>query len=349
MERFIKEFIRNVIDGKNFDFERCPDIFEYLIANSLEGIFHHIMRNRIDKELREKLEKRISFLIMRDTIQRKFLKEISMKMKRKKVRFLILKGPTIADELYPPLTRFYEDIDILVHEDDYNSARECILKSGFVPYVGRDGFVFTPAFKEEILVHKDMDYLQVDLHRSLFSKYRFNMDFEEIWASSMEFEIDGVILRKMEPQKEFSYLLLHSAAHFYKLRGINILDISLHYRKFNHNLNEVLEEMKRGENHYAGYYMLKFLIKNGFIIADEREIEGVKPPLLSRMLMNFLTSNEKLNYLRFERLPFLVRAGTVLASTQGFFNKTMFVYHYLRRRGDAIFGKFRTRQSKIRV
>jgi len=349
VENFIKEFIRAVLNGKSFNFKPSPGIFEHLVSNSLEGIFYHVMGKMIDKELREKLENRLSFLIMRDTIQRTFLKEISLKMKKKNLRFIILKGSTLADELYPPLTRFCEDLDIFVHEDDYNSAKDCILKSGFIPYVGRDGFVFTPSFKEEILIHKDMDFLQIDLHRALFSKYRFNMNFEMVWSSSRELAIDEVKIRKMEPKKEFIYLLLHSAAHFYKLRGINILDLSLHHRKFNHNLSEVLEEMKSEKNHYAGYYMLKFLIKNGFIIADEREIERIKPPLLSRTLMNFFTSTERIEYLKFEKLPFLVRAGTVLASTPGFFNKTMFVYHYLRRRGDAIFEKFRTRKNKIRV
>lgn len=346
MERFTEELLRALLERRNSDVERSPDIFEYLVSNSLEGIFYHLMGNRIDRELKKRLQKRLSFLIMRDTVQRNFLKKISLHMKRKKLRFLILKGPAIADELYPPLTRFYEDIDILLHEEDYNRARDVILKSGFVPFVGRNGFVFTPAFKEEILVHKEIDYLQVDLHRALFSKYRFNMDFEEVWASSREFEIDGVIIRKMEPGKEFIYLLLHSAAHFYKLRGINIIDISLHYRKFKHNIKEILEEMKRRKNHYAGYYMLKFLIKNGFIIADEREIDHMEPPLFSRILMNLLTSPDRTDYLRFERLPFLVRAGTVLASTPGFFNKTMFVYHYLRRRGDAIIKRFRSRWNK---
>jgi hypothetical protein len=347
VKSFLKEFLIRILDKRNLEGSR--KIFEYLVSNSLEGIFLYIMGERMDRELKENLQKRLSFLIMRDTVQRNFLREISLKMKRKGLRFLILKGPAIADELYPPLTRFYEDIDILVHEEDYNSARDLILRSGFMPFVGRDGFVFTPAFKEEIFIHEEMDYLQIDLHRALFSKYRFNMDFEEVWSSSREFEISGIMLRKMNPLKEFIYLLLHSAAHFYKLRGINILDISLHHRKFRHDIGEVLDEMRRKKNHYAGYYMLKFLIKNGFIIADEREIERIKPSPFSRILMSLLTSFDRIEYLRFERLPFLVRAGTVLASTPGVFNKSMFIYHYLRRRGDAIVERFRARGNKDQI
>lgn len=334
---FIGEFLKAIIDGRDFEFKGTPEIFETLVSHSLEGIFYHFGKNKVSKELSGLLSNRLSFLIARDTLQRRFLKEISMKMKKRKLRFLVIKGPAIADLLYPSLMRFYEDIDILVHEEDYLSAKECVLKSGFLPYVGRDGFFFTPAFKEEILIHRNKDYLQIDLHRALFSKYRFNMDFDNIWSSSVEFIIDGVEVRKMDPFTEFIYLLLHSAAHFYRLKGINILDIALHFRKFNHDIKEVLKEMKNDKNHYGGYYILKFLIKNGYISFDENELEDIKPSLFSEILMKFFTSTERVNYLRFEKLPFLVRAGTVLASIPGFFNKTMFVYHYLRRRTDAFF------------
>ncbi len=343
----MKEFLKSLIDESSFELEPSPAIFDSLLFHSLEGIFYYFMKNKIDEDLRNKLEKRLSFLIARDTIQRKILKEVALKVKKKKLRFLILKGPSIADELYPPLTRFCEDIDILVHRDDYNSLRECILKIGFVPYSGKDGFVFTPAFKEEILVHQKMDYIQIDLHRALFSEYRFRMDFEDLWNSSKPFNMDGIELKKMEPFREFIYLILHSAAHFYKMKGINILDMALHYKKYNHNLKQVLEEMKRKNNHYGGYYVLKFLMKNGFIPVDESELEAVRPDFFSKSLMNFLISTEKITYLRFEKLPFFVRAGTVLASIPGFFDKAMFTFYYLRRRTDAVFKKFKSRWNKV--
>lgn len=343
--RNLKEILQAILERKSLPDEGV--LYEELLNNGLEGVFYNLYGKQIkNTPLGKRLEERISFLMARDIHQRKILAEIASALKEKNTEFLLLKGAVLADTLYPPGTRFFEDIDIFVDEKNYERAKNRILNYGFREYVGRNGFIFTPLFKSEILIHRKYDYIQIDLHRSLFSKYWFQMDFDEVYRSSLPFFVDGVEVRKMEPLTEFVYLLLHGAAqHFYRLKGIQILDISLHFRKFQHDMEKVVNKLMKGENHYGGYYILDLLIRNDFIKVKKCEIERIKPDFLSRSLMKLVLSISR------ENIPqsFFLRAGSVMASLPGISRKGLFIYHYIKRRIDAFLKKSRSRSTLGRI
>jgi hypothetical protein len=123
---------------------------------------------------------------------------------------LPLKGPVLADQLYPePLLRFATDLDLLVPPDDHARA-ERVLEAG--------GYRRLPAEEQGADYHTRFGpgdgrpgRVVVELHHDLGEPHASRPDVRGIWATASEQSWRGHAIRAMAPADLLVYLCFHAA------------------------------------------------------------------------------------------------------------------------------------------
>lgn len=121
-----------------------------------------------------------------------------------RIRAIPYKGPMIATSAYGDLSlRQFGDLDVLVHQRDYDRARECLESQGFR---------LVKEFNWESSYADPSDQVVVDLHRSLNPElFEFGVDFERLWDRRAPIRIGGRDLRSPSPEDMLSILCIQAA------------------------------------------------------------------------------------------------------------------------------------------
>jgi hypothetical protein len=136
------------------------------------------------------------------------LARLLARLEARAIRAIPVKGPTLAVAVYGGLgRRAFADIDLLVHEDDYASARALLSSDGCrVSY---------EADWETHLVAPDGAYF-VDLHRRAFPTWMcVALPFDGLWARRAHVAVGGARVPHLAPDD----LLLLLAGHVAKDAG----------------------------------------------------------------------------------------------------------------------------------
>lgn len=335
MDEKVAQVIRAFLNDEKVKWDYSDEsMISLALNNGLVGILPHLWKPR-SRRGRKTLEKLINAFIARDAIQRDVMSEVFEKFNSEGIEYLLIKGWTISDVLYPPLTRFSDDIDILVRKTDYERAKAILYKCGFGDYQSRDGFRFTPLFKEEIMRHNEHP-VEIDLHRELFSRGRFDYNLDDIFIRSVKFKFNGVPIKKMCPEDEMWYLVLHISSHFYRPKGINFLDIALHNVHYKVQMKRIVERFLRERNKEGAYFTFYILRKYDLMDIEEEILEKLRPSSPIRFITAWVIDNEKFVSHMSE---FLYRSFIVWNTTSGIDRKLKFVLNYIIRRCDAYIKK----------
>lgn len=158
--------------------------------------------NFISAQAADKLERSYKASVVRELNQQTQLDLIRKDFKNNKIKFMILKGSHLK-RLYPMSEmRFMVDMDILVHKEDIERAKEIILSYGleFKMNNGKD------------LVFIKEPFLTIELHNSLFiesnPKYGYFTDVWDRAEQSDEYEY------KMSDNDLYVYTLAHLLEHY---------------------------------------------------------------------------------------------------------------------------------------
>jgi hypothetical protein len=124
---------------------------------------------------------------------------------RSGVAVLPLKGPVLADYLYPaPLLRTSGDLDVLVRGDDHARAVRLVEALGYRPRpVEEQGADYHTIFTNDVA--------DVELHHDIGERHVSRMDVEEIWASATAAQWRGHPIVAMAPPDQLVYLAFHAA------------------------------------------------------------------------------------------------------------------------------------------
>lgn len=140
---------------------------------------------------------------------------ISRLLEAEKVRFASFKGPTLSILLYQDVARReYNDLDVVVHEDDVKKTEEALTKRG---YRARHG---DAAYRQAFVAYHgqyifDSEHALLDLHWRPSSRgVPFPLTFDEIWDSLDAVPFGGVKI----PTLSADHLGLFLAGHGTKER-----------------------------------------------------------------------------------------------------------------------------------
>jgi len=199
--------------------------------------------------------------------------------------------------------------------------------------------MFTPLFKEEILIKRE--YL-IDLHTKLYSEERFYQDIERIFKEKNIVMIDNTPVPVMSIENNLTHLLLHSAAHFFRTRLINHLDIALFVECFHEKIDweNLGSKIRNDGNHIASFFPVMFAIKNFGIKIPEGFIKSTKPDYITIRYYSFFLDNKNPYLLKKNPGRWYKRAILTLPAIYGIKRKFKFIFWYIIRRGSAFVKKY---------
>lgn len=162
------------------------------------------------------------------------LSEILPLFQSEGISAIVMKGAAFAHSLYPdPALRYSDDIDILIHPDDFFRACTVLKRSGYSPEDHL--FSFDPANQTHIELgfsHCDprKRYIPLELHRDLHYCLRYNSraEIEGLFDRAVGMEGPGFSFESFDPVEALIHVCLHWTLHHpHMFRLIWVYDVLL--------------------------------------------------------------------------------------------------------------------------
>lgn len=130
---------------------------------------------------------------------------------------LAFKGPVLAAAAYGNLAlRQFGDLDILVREKDFYTAKALFLSQGFQPWKSLTPLEESRHFRREhaYTLVRSHDGLRLDLHwRMTQERYAFGLDIESLWGRLRRMPFCGREVLGLSPEDLLMILCLHGSKH----------------------------------------------------------------------------------------------------------------------------------------
>lgn len=141
------------------------------------------------------------------------------------IRALSLKGPILAMELYGnPALRYSRDLDLLVHEDDLETACERLESLGYTEEItvrNKTHLRRRKLEKNDEEMHRvyTKDDICIELHWRL--SFRVDESFDDLWEHSRTKVLLGQEIHYLGEDDNIAYLITHAAGHgYHRLRWL---------------------------------------------------------------------------------------------------------------------------------
>ncbi len=164
------------------------------------------------------------------------------------IDLVVLKGTASAHLLYPdPAMRVFADNDLLFRTEQFDRALQILQGMGYVRPVAPPRPDFDRRFAKGATL-KGPEGDEVDTHRNLvFGTFGFRIDLDELFDSSVTFELGGRRLRALGPETRFLHACYHAALGDPDPRYSSIRDIAQMLAYSPLDTQRVLELARRWE------------------------------------------------------------------------------------------------------
>jgi len=136
---------------------------------------------------------------------------------------LAFKGPVLAAAAYGNLAlRQFGDLDILVREKDFYTAKALFLSKGFQPWKSLTPVEEARHFRREhaYTLVRSHDGMRLDLHwRMTQERYAFGLDIESLWGQLRRIPFCGREVLGLSPEDLLVILCLHGSKHCWERLG----------------------------------------------------------------------------------------------------------------------------------
>ena len=139
---------------------------------------------------------------------------------RHEVQAIPFKGPVLAIQLYSdPAARYYDDLDILVREGQFDQALAVLHARGYEPSAELRRLPLQRLLRLEGQCHLVRDADRVEVHFALGSfGFPIPLDFDTLWSRLESVRLGGRIVRTMSRDDLALYLAAHGAKHAWERR-----------------------------------------------------------------------------------------------------------------------------------
>lgn len=177
-------------------------------------LFRHL--NAVDCPCPDSFRRSLRLLYLRhhhsNSILMSTLRQVLFALEKEGIRCLVLKGAALCHTVYPEIAlRPMRDVDIMVAEEDAESAREVVTSLGF----SESGSVVPPDHFHLAPLYATVDQVPVciELHRGLFATtcppYTRPLKFEDLRRTSLSFDLDGSTAYTFGNEEMLWYLYQH--------------------------------------------------------------------------------------------------------------------------------------------
>jgi hypothetical protein len=154
------------------------------------------------------------------------------------IDFICLKGILLSEELFQDFSfRTCRDLDVLIHENDLEKAKNSLLQHGFL-VLGAD--IKSPKQKQHFLKQKhhlnfihEKSGIILELHWKLFPSHSNLEKFQnQIWNNLKDFQFKGHKFKALNDEFNFLFLCAHGSRHLW-FRLFWLKDIQVFLEKKN--------------------------------------------------------------------------------------------------------------------
>ena len=195
----LKNIIRSYLLKEKLDkiASNTKDLYNLSLSLNVPCVIGYTLKNNnqydpiFDKSIYKSLNRYTSFQKCRDTISVLFSNE--------KIKYIFLKGATIAKYYVEPYLRYSSDVDLIIHKDDYDRALSLL--------TDKLSFVIKKHLPNEMTLLSP-EGVSIDFHRTFeYEKEEFEKIFENCFDNN-----------ELDINYKYVHLLEHQAKHF--VRGI---------------------------------------------------------------------------------------------------------------------------------
>jgi hypothetical protein len=262
-ESTIKKYIVRLLNLKRGE-EGVDEIWDRLESAGWNDIINIAQEHRVitflfykikHLGLEEKLEPEILQIISlkyqegvaRNVVTRHVLKDIIRLLNECGIKAIILKGAiNFCENIYENWNlRSMEDLDILIKEEDFPAARQCMHTAGLRYIGGQIPRDLSEDFEyREIAI--DMHYLPIpEKHINLF-------DMDSFWSNTMCVEMDGIEAHIPSPTDQIYHKFVHDVIRHQELVNFQIQDLcdfvmTSQYYKERIDWKEILRRVRKND------------------------------------------------------------------------------------------------------
>jgi hypothetical protein len=215
------------------------------IAALLYSQISALSPDRIPPAAHEELARRARTCVAWNLGLRHELGRLLAASNRASIAVMPLKGPVLADQLYPDaLLRSTADVDLLVRHDDFAAAERLLEDAGYRRLPAREqGADYHIVFMSE---SADASGVVVELHRELGERHVSGLDVRAIWRSASQTTWEGHQIWSMALPDLLLYLCVHAAKD--GLASIRaLLDITLLLERYGDEIpwDDLVDRVKK--------------------------------------------------------------------------------------------------------
>ena len=168
--------------------------------------------------------------------------ELTAHLEANDIEVVVLKGTANAHLIYPdPSARVFGDNDLLLRAGQFEAAVQALTELGYVRSVAPPQREFARRFAKGATL-KGPEGDEADLHRNLvFGTFGFAIDLDELFDSSVEFELGGRRLRALGPETRLLHACYHAALGDPDPRYSSVRDVAQMLAFGTHDDQRVLE------------------------------------------------------------------------------------------------------------
>jgi hypothetical protein len=174
-------------------------------------------------------------------LERRML-EVAALIEAEGLEVVVLKGSAVAHLVYPtPEVRSFGDVDLLFRSEDFDRAVDLLCTVGYT----RETAQARPGFERRFgkgTTLRGANGEQLDLHRNLvFGTFGFLIDLDELFYSSVGFELGGQVLRALGPETRLLHACYHAGLGDPSPRLSSLRDVAQMLLTGDHDPDRVLE------------------------------------------------------------------------------------------------------------
>lgn len=242
-------YIPEDLDWEKFDTLVTKNRIEPLVAEGIKKLPSETVQNYETLQKLLAKQNHYTLLCMR---QMQTLTLIIKTFADSDIRALSLKGPILAMELYGnPALRYSRDLDLLVHEDDLETACERLESLGYTEEITVRNK--TPLRRRKLEKNGEemhrvytKDDICIELHWRL--SFRIDESFDDLWEHSRTKVLLGQEIHYLGEYENLSYLISHAAGHgYHRLRWLlDIYELMKSTDSFFQKIYQYMEEQNIG-------------------------------------------------------------------------------------------------------
>jgi hypothetical protein len=206
-------------------------LLELAEAESLRPALAHAVErlDGVPAEVRRRLALDLAAGAGRHLMMTRELAALAQHCAREGLDLIVLKGPVLADRVYPqPALRPFSDLDLLVRADDRFRADAVLRAHGLRRVADDHSWEFDLAWDGATL-YETPDGVRVDLHWALLTEPRFAWSPDEtgVWERSVPVMIGETMARGLGREDHLLYLAAHLAVHHALTGLLHVWDVAL--------------------------------------------------------------------------------------------------------------------------